>query len=60
MTPDWYTKIIDIGNSKGVILPKVLLKLLDIDQKGSWVKVSINARSKSIQVTKTKKPKITL
>jgi len=60
MTPDWYTKIIDIGNSKGVILPKVLLKLLDIDQKGSWVKVSVNSRSKSIQVTKTKKPKITL
>jgi len=60
MSPDWYTKIIDIGNSKGVILPKVLLKLLDIDQKGSWVKVSVNSRSKSIQITKTKKPKITL
>ena len=60
MTPDWYTKIIDIGNSKGVILPKVLLKLLEIDQKGSWVKVSVNSRSKNIQVAKTKKPKITL
>ena len=60
MTPDWYTKIVDIGNSKGVILPKMLLKLLEIDQKGSWVKISVNHRSKSIQVSKTKKPKITL
>jgi len=57
---DWQTKIIDIGNSKGIILPKILLRLLDIDKKGTWVKVSLSPRSKSILIAKTKKPKSAL
>jgi antitoxin component of MazEF toxin-antitoxin module len=57
MASDWHTKIIDIGNSKGVILPKILLRLLEVDKKGTWVKVSLSPRSQAILIAKTKKPK---
>jgi antitoxin component of MazEF toxin-antitoxin module len=57
MRSEWYTKIIQVGNSQGVIVPKVLLRLLDLNKKGTWVKVSISPRSKSILVSKTKKPR---
>lgn len=58
MRLQWYTKIIKVGNSFGAILPVQILRLMKMDKKGQWVKISMSPKGDTILVTKTKKPKI--
>ncbi len=58
MRAQWHTKTVKIGNSYGVILPVHLLRLLKMDRKGQWVKISPSPRGNIILVEKSKKPKI--
>ena len=57
MQGQWYTKIIKVGNSYGVILPVHYLRMLKLDKERQWVKIGVNNRTASINIAKTKKPK---
>jgi len=57
MRADWYTKIIKVGNSFGVVLPIHILRLYQMDKQKQWVKIKMSPRGDSITIAKAKKPK---
>lgn len=47
-----YEKLMNIGSSRGFVIPRSVLKLLDIQQAGLILRLHINRKDKLITVTK--------